>query len=325
MIDLIPKGRSFQSLIPFAAGARQEPLQGGTSSRTNGFQIDGASDSENVYLIDGVNTTQIQSGGVGRNFQTDFLQEVQIKSSSFEAEYGGALGGVINAVPKRGSNDWHGDIFAYWVTNGLNANDACSSGFTSPGFSTVCGLRLNPTLPQLNTTTRLDGTPEYYIPRKDARNIVEPGFAIGGPLLKDRIWLFTSYVPYLDTIRRTTTFTSANPGPRALTQTQTQHNMYNRIDYKVLDQLRVFGAWNYGYSRITGQLGQPDSAAGQRNLGSTTDPNTLRSDAGSVNPLSVFTVGGDWTPTAKLVVSARYGYFFNNTAQRGVPEGTRYV
>ncbi len=60
----IPKGRSFQSVIPFAPGARQEPLQG----VTNGFQIDGASDSENVYLIDGVNTTNIQNGGVGKNF-----------------------------------------------------------------------------------------------------------------------------------------------------------------------------------------------------------------------------------------------------------------
>src|SRR5689334_23072132 len=56
----IPKGRSFQSVIPFAPGARQEPLQGTTTGRTNGFQIDGASDSENVYMIDGVNTTNIQ-------------------------------------------------------------------------------------------------------------------------------------------------------------------------------------------------------------------------------------------------------------------------
>ena len=68
---------------------------------------------ENVYLIDGVNTTNIQNGGVGKSFQMDFVEEVQIKSSSFEAEYGGALGGVINAVPKRGSNDWHGSLVTY--------------------------------------------------------------------------------------------------------------------------------------------------------------------------------------------------------------------
>ena len=44
-----------------------------------------------------------------------------------------------------------------------------------------------------------------------------------------------------------------------------------------------------------------------------------------VNPLSVYSFGGDWTPTAKLVVSARYGYFFNNNEQRGIPQGLRFV
>src|SRR5690242_8025949 len=116
-LTAIPKGRSFQSVIPFAPGARQEPMQSGTSSRDGGFQIDGASDSENVYLIDGINTTNIQNGGVGKSFQTDFIQEVQIKSSSFEAEFGGALGGVINAIPKRGSSDWHGEFLTYLRTN----------------------------------------------------------------------------------------------------------------------------------------------------------------------------------------------------------------
>lgn len=327
----IPKGRSFQSLIPFAPGARQEPLQGGTSSRDNGFQIDGASDSENVYLIDGVNTTNIQNGGVGKSFQMDFIQEIQIKSSSFEAEYGGALGGVINAVPKRGSNNWHGSLVTYIRTNALNANDPCASGYTSggvgtfAGYSTVCGLRLNPNLPSLSTSRRLDGTPEYYLPKKDQRRIIEPGYEIGGPLFKDKLWLFSSYIPTLDTIHRTTTFTGANPGPRTLTSSFIQHNMYNRLDYGVMSSLRLYAAWNYAYSRTTGQLGAPDSAFGQTNTGATTDPNTLRSDTGSVNPLSVYSFGADWTPTAKLVVSARYGYFFSNNEQRGIPTGTRYT
>ncbi|MBI2687454.1 MAG: TonB-dependent receptor [Acidobacteria bacterium] len=324
ILDNMPKGRSFQSVIPFAAGARMEPLQGTTSGRENGFQIDGASDSENVYLIDGVNTTNIQSGGVGRSFQMDFIQEVQIKSSSFEAEFGGALGGVINAVPKRGANSWHGSVLAYLRTNALNANDACSSGYTSSLFSTTCGLRLNPTLAGLNTSTRLDGTPEYYQPNKDHRTIFEPGFEIGGPLRSNRLWLFSSYIPSMDTTRRVTTFTGLNPGARELSLTRTDHNSYNRLDYGATNNLRLYGSWNYAYWRQSGQLGQPDSAYGQVNAGRTTDPNTLRSDNGSVNPISVYSFGGDWTPTSKLVVSARYGYFFNNTEQRGTPVGTRY-
>ena len=66
ILDNIPKGRSFDSLIPFAPGSRMEPLQGTSGG---GYQIDGASDGENVYLVDGINTTQIQSGGVGKSYQ----------------------------------------------------------------------------------------------------------------------------------------------------------------------------------------------------------------------------------------------------------------
>jgi hypothetical protein len=326
----IPKGRSFQSVIPFAPGARQEPLQSTTSGRNNGFQIDGASDSENVYLIDGFNTTNIQNGGVGKNFQTDFIEEVQVKSSSFEAEFGGALGGVINAIPKHGSNAWHGEFLTYIQTNALNANDPCASGFTSggagtfAGFSTVCGLRLDPTKPGLSSSTRLDGTPQYYVPNKDKRRILEPGFQVGGPLFRDRLWLYTSYIPLIDTISRPTTFTGKNPGPRTLTSNFIQQNEYTRLDYRPVSSLNLFAGWNYAYSRTKGTLGSPDSAYGQVNTGASTDPNTLRSDNGSVNPLSVYTFGGDWTPTSRLIVSARYGYFFSNNEQRGKPTGTQW-
>jgi len=337
VLDNIPKGRSFQSLIPFAPGARAEPLQGTRDERDNGFQIDGAADSENVYLVDGVNTTNIVNGGVGKTFQMDFIQEVQIKSSAFEAEYGGALGGVINAVPKRGSNEWHGSLISYYRTNALNAIDPCMSGstagFNGPATNTFnlftqtrnCGQRLNPALPALSSAKRLDGTPEYYVPKKDGRNIIEPGYEIGGPLVSNKLWLYSSYIPTIDTIHRTTTFTGNNPGPRTLTSSFVQQNMYNRLDYGPLNSLRLFGSWNYAYSRTQGQLGQPDSTGNQINAGASTDPNTLRSDAGSVNPLAVYSFGGDWTPTSKLVVTARYGYFFNNNEQRGIPSGTRYV
>ncbi len=296
-LSSIPIGRSFQSVIPFAPGARQEPLQSARGNRTNGFQIDGASDGENAYLIDGINTTNLNVGGVGKNFQPDFIQDVQIKSSSFEAEYGGAIGGVVNAVPKRGTQDYHGELKVYYQTSALDANDPCASGFTNAvddALHRTCGLRLNPALASLSTGTRLDGTPEYYIPKKDDRKIIEPGYEIGGPIFKDRLWFYSSYIP-------------------------------DRLDFRATNALRLFADWNYAYSRTQGQLGMSDSAYGQVNTGSTTDPGTFRSDNGTVNPLALYTFGGDWTPTSKAVVSARYGYFFSNNESRGVPQGTRYI
>jgi hypothetical protein len=342
VIDNIPKGRSFQSLITFAPGARMEPLQGGRNDKGNSFQVDGASDAENVYLVDGVNMTDAQNGGVGKNFQIDFIETVQIKSTGTEAKYGGALGGVVNAIPKRGTNQWHGALLAYYQTNALNAIDPCISGmtagynganFTGPTAANVntfattqtCGLRLDPTKPQLNTATRLDGTPQYYVPKKDDRYIVEPGYEASGPIVSDKLWLFSSYVPTIDSIHRTVNFTGANPGARTLSSSFNQHNMYNRLDYAPMNKLRLFGAWNYSYGRQTGQLVLPDSTGNQLNTSASTDPNTLRSDAGFVYPNSVYSFGGDWTPTPKLVVSARFGYFFSNVEQRGVPSGIRYV
>jgi Carboxypeptidase regulatory-like domain/TonB dependent receptor/TonB-dependent Receptor Plug Domain len=320
VLDNLPKGRSFQTLIPLAPGARAEALQSGSTTGSaagagTGYQIDGASDGENVFLVDGVNVTNIQNGGVGKNYQMEFIEEVQVKTSSFEAEFGGALGGVINVVPKRGSNEWHGSLLTYLQSNAFNANN------------TDRQLTTNPTLPSLNTTTRLDSVPEYYMANKDQLVTVEPGYQVGGPLWKNKLWIFSSYVPSISTQRRLTTFTGANAGPRNLTSTTTSHNAYNRFDYGVTNALRLFASMNYGYFRQTGTLSGADAVPGSNyvNTSRTTDPNTLRADAGSVNPLSIWTFGGDWTPTPKLVLSARYGYFFNNTEQRGTPVGTRYV
>ncbi|PYS46319.1 MAG: hypothetical protein DMG13_30275, partial [Acidobacteria bacterium] len=347
VLQNIPKLRSFQSVIPFAPGARQEPLQSARESRIGGYQINGASDAENVYLIDGVNATDVQNGGVGKDFQTDFIQEIQIKSSSFEAEYGGALGGVINAVPKRGSNTWHGELKGYYQSGALNATDPCGSGFTAnqnsalvrlfgvnqpSGTSQItCGQRINPAT-ALNTTGRIDGTPEYYVPKKDSRHIIEPGYELGGPLLPDRLWLFSSYIPTLDSTQRTTAFRcpTSNPnctsaGPRRIGQSFVQHNAYNRLDYRVSNQLRLFGSWNYAYGRLTGQLANPDSAIGQTNTGATIDPGTLRPDFGFVNPLSVYSFSGDYTPKSNLLINARYGYYFSNLSSRGTPSGVRYL
>ena len=280
VIDNIPKGRSFQSLISFAPGARMEPLQGGRNDKNNSFQVDGASDAENVYMVDGVNMTDAQSGGVGKGFQIDFIETVQIKSTGTDAEYGGALGGVVNAVPKRGSNEWHGALLTYLQMNNLNAVDPClsglSSGFNGPNFTgptaanvnvfaqgQVCGLRLNPTVAGLNNATRQDGSPEYYIPKKDGREAsLSRDTKSADRSVRTACGSSAAYIPTIDTIHRTVNFTGANPGPRTLTSSFVQHNMYNRLDYGVTSKLRFFGAWNYSYGRQTGQLVLPDSAVG---------------------------------------------------------------
>ena len=72
-IDRMPKGRDFTSILRQAPGAQQEGKAGGT-------QIDGASGSENRFIIDGMDTTNLQNGTSGKTMLLDFVDEVQVKS-----------------------------------------------------------------------------------------------------------------------------------------------------------------------------------------------------------------------------------------------------
>ena len=337
MLDAIPKGRSFQSVIAFAPGARQEPLQSTNrgSNGIGGFSVEGATDGENSYLVEGMDTTDIYAGGVGKNVPFEFVQEVQVKSSSFEAEFGGALGGVVNVIQKRGSNAWHGSAFSYFRLDALNANDQC--GNQTVLISINCGLRYTPGQ-AVNTAARTAPTTQYYIAKKDHQRIIEPGFELGGFLKKDRLWLFTSYVPSFDRMSRTVNFTfPGKAGPRELSRREDNHNALTRLDWLATNKIRTYAAWQYGYRRRSGiTLPTPDSAIGQLNPNAVStaaatlgqpgglDPDQFRQDTGDVTPNSVYNFGGDITLTEKLIVTARYGYWFSNLSQRGLPQGIRY-
>ena len=131
VIQSIPHGRSFQSVIQFAPAARNEPLMGNNSmggyggngtggsspgSTANGgnfgFSVAGGSDSENSYLVEGQETANLIGGYSHTSVPFDFIQEVEIKNSGIQAEHGGALGGVVNVIMKKGSNNYHGSVFA---------------------------------------------------------------------------------------------------------------------------------------------------------------------------------------------------------------------
>ena len=101
----MPVGRTVSAILLMAPGV----TDGGGTGVANP-SINGASGLENQYIINGANVTDPGYGGFGTytlNFGSlgsgvhfDFIQEVQVKSGGFEAQYGEALGGVVNIITK---------------------------------------------------------------------------------------------------------------------------------------------------------------------------------------------------------------------------------
>jgi hypothetical protein len=123
-------GRNISSVISMAPGVTSS---GGAG--TSNPSINGASGLENEYIINGANVTDPGYGGfgtytavfgsLGTGITFDFIQEVQVKSGGFEAQYGEALGGVVNIITKSGSNKFHGDVYGYFQPDtftGTNPN-----------------------------------------------------------------------------------------------------------------------------------------------------------------------------------------------------------
>ena len=311
----VPKGRSFQSVIQFAPGARTEPLQS-SNLRDNGFQIGGASNSENAYLVEGQETASAFDGSSKANVPMEFIQEVQVKTNGFEAEYGGALGGVVNVIQKRGGNEWHGD--AFFVYRG--------DMFDSAPNRT---LRKDPlTAANAGGAKRLDQPAQYYQNKKDTYRVITPGFDLGGPIFKDRLWMFASFAPEYNHTNRTVNFAPSAlvPGQRTFTQQDNTYYSLARLDWLATQKIRLYGSWTYQYERVYGfTLPTPDSPYGQYNAASTQNVDSYNYGIGRVYPNSVYNFGADITLNSSTVATTRFGYFkFDNGATRGTPVGIRY-
>jgi len=151
--DALPKGRNFQDMIQLAPSVQTDPW---------GASMSGATGAENMYIIDGVNTTDVEDGLVGTNLTYEFIEEVQVKTGGYEAEYAGALGGVVNIITKSGSNELHG---------GLLFN------YQSDAFY---------------------GTPEIGIfgaGAIDEFDYYDFGLNLSGPIIKDKAWFFLGGTP----------------------------------------------------------------------------------------------------------------------------------
>jgi outer membrane receptor protein involved in Fe transport len=153
----IPVGRTFGAVLNSASGSQQDFY---------GTSLSGSTSVENTYVVEGINTTDTGFGRLSSNLPNEFVQETEIITGGYNAEYGRATGGVVNVVTKQGSNQLHGSVFAYYTPGQLSA---AAKNIDKQGGSIAYANNLDY---------------NYDI-----------GAELGGPIIKDKLWFHVGFNP----------------------------------------------------------------------------------------------------------------------------------
>jgi hypothetical protein len=157
-IDNLPiNGRNYINFTLTDSQVVRDNAPNTGAAPTSGLNMSGQRARSNLVNVDGADATDNSVNGVRSTVSQEAVQEFQIITNSYSAEYGRASGGVVNIITRSGSNDFHGDIFGYLRNRNFQA--------VNP-FSTVS----NPAY------TRVQG-----------------GVAFGGPIKKDKTYYYFAY------------------------------------------------------------------------------------------------------------------------------------
>ena len=163
MVAQLPVQRNYADVVKANPGVATDrgDTQGG---RSLALTIYGATSAENQWVVDGVNTTSVYRGTQGKALAAEFIQEVQVSTGGYSAEYGRALGGVVSVLTKSGGNQFHGEGFVYYDSYGTTAQRVFG-----PEDSAIAEMRV------------VGGS--HY----------DAGADLGGYIVKDRLWFFGAY------------------------------------------------------------------------------------------------------------------------------------
>jgi Carboxypeptidase regulatory-like domain len=158
IINMPLNGRNVLSLALLQPGVTEDNPD--DTSATQGFNIAGGRTDSVTYLLDGGLNNDLIDNGVVYNPNPDSVAEFRILTSNYTAEYGRNGAGVISVVTKSGTNQFHGSAFEFLRNTDFDANSY---------FNIQAGL-----------------------PRNNLKRS-QYGGTLGGPLIKNRLFFFTSY------------------------------------------------------------------------------------------------------------------------------------
>src|SRR6202047_1242754 len=193
VLDLPLNGRDWTSLATLHPGVAliEEQMDYSTSARGNrGFgaelTISGQRTTTNNYRLDGISVNDYANSGpgnvIGAALGVDAIQEFSVITGGFPAEYGKAAGGVVNAITKSGTNAFHGDLYEFLRNSAFDSRDY----FSRVGNTPLAQFRRN-----------------------------QFGAAAGGPIIKDKTFIFGDYEGFRQAKGITTAITVPSDGARA--------------------------------------------------------------------------------------------------------------
>ena len=169
--DLPLNGRNFTDLIPLNAGV----TTGIQDEANGGYNFNGSRSDQNMFLIEGSDDVDLNNDLLV-NPTLESIQEFQVLTGNFSAEYGRSAGGIVTVKMKSGTNQWHGSLFEFLRNDKLDANGYFNNQLLSP-----------------------TGGPPARQPLK--RN--QYGGSFSGPIVKNKAFFFTDYQGTRDAEGRT--------------------------------------------------------------------------------------------------------------------------
>lgn len=312
---------------------RNEPLEGmsqlsigngngatspgsGSNGNAFGYSIAGGADSENSYLVEGQETANLIGGYSHTNVPFDFIQEMVMDTSGIQAEHGGALGGVVNVIMQKGSNQIHGAAWMMGQYSGMNGSPRANPRYDPNGNVT-----------ELKSGTVLDAPWQMYQPKRYHTSDMFPGVRVGMPIFKDKLFLFAAFSPEWSDEEHTVTY---NPAFAATFPGQTGSRMFGqntqtyyanvRLDGAIGSKIHVFASVLDQYQRQAGEtLPVGDDVNGLFNGSSGVTPLGYEHTLGYSAPNSTYNFGLDYTASNSVVFTSRFGYFFANYHDFGYP------
>lgn len=284
----VPVGRSINAITQLAPGATAPDATINASARRGqsltGFA--GTSAAESVYYINGVNVTDQRTFLGYSELPFDSIQNIDVKTGGYQAEYGRATGGVINIVTRSGSNQFHGGAGVFYTPNSLRGTRGLA--YTPAGNGADGGQAFN--------GFSYAETKDYSI-------------WLSGPILRDHIFFFANYAPretvsiggvgFSDFSSATgSQAKSVSNDPRWLGKLDFVLNEHHRIEATVFSDKQTIDNLSFSYTRPAF---------------TSTDLPISYSKAGGLNQIYKYTgVFTDW-----FTLSALYGKVESNYTDYG--------